>query len=173
LLTPLTRRYRQRPLDYFAIDNGAYSNFKEKEFRALLSREYYARHLCRFVCCPDIVGAAMRTIELFNHYKHELKDWPLALVAQDGLENIQIPWNEIKAIFIGGSTQWKTSKYAEDICRTGRILGKWIHIGRVNTRQRFEWAAKFADSCDGTGISRYTEMRLNIGRENKQIPIFN
>jgi len=104
LFTPLTRFLCQNLLAHFGIDNGCFKRFDVDAFLALLDREFERRHLCRFVCCPDVVGEAMRTLELFDVWKDNLVGWPIALVAQDGLENHRIPWDEISAIFIGGST---------------------------------------------------------------------
>lgn len=161
LLTPLTR-YRRKS-EWFAIDNGAFSGFREKEFRALLKRELGARKTCRFVTSPDVVSSARRTMEIFEHWTHELAGWPIALVAQDGLENMTIPWNSIDAIFIGGSTEWKMGKYAEHCIRAAKIMGKWVHIGRINTPDRYEHFEKLgADSFDGSGVAQYTWMRERI-----------
>jgi hypothetical protein len=165
LLTPLTRFNRQRPEQHFAIDNGAYAGLNVTGFLSLLEREKSGRHLCRFVAVPDVVGSARRTLEVFDGWKYrpELSGWPLALVAQDGLEDLTIPWKQIAAIFIGGTTGWKLGNHAANVIRAAKALGKWVHAGRVNTPARFEYFEKLgADSMDGTGLSRYTHMRQNI-----------
>jgi hypothetical protein len=82
-----------------------------------------------------------------------------------------IPWNDIDAIFIGGSTEFKLSKHSQQICKAAKSLDKWVHIGRVNTPERFEWASDLADSIDGTGLSRYSWMRENIYKSTKQISL--
>lgn len=137
LCTPLTRFNRQFPDREFAIDNGAFAGFDAAAFIALLNRENTFRHLCRFVAVPDVVASARRTLEVFEHWRNRLSGWKLALVAQDGLEDLAIPWDAIDAIFIGGSTKWKLSTAAADVIRAGRAIGKWIHAGRVNTPARF------------------------------------
>lgn len=169
LLTPLTRRKRQRPDAMFAVDNGAFAGFQAQGFMNLLDRLKDARALCRFVAVPDIVGSARRTLEVFDHWKSKLAMWPLALVAQDGLEDFDIPWLYIDAIFIGGSTDWKLSKDAADVVRAAKAMGKWVHAGRVNTPGRFEYFDRLgADSIDGTGLSRYTHMREDIWKAYNQ-----
>ena len=169
LLTPLTRYRLQRPEARFAIDNGAFSGFQEKAFMALLAREYERRHQCIFVSAPDVVGSARRTLEVFDRWKDRLSDWPIALVAQDGQENLPIPWDECAAIFIGGSTEFKLSEHTRHIVYAAKALGKWVHVGRVNTPGRFEYFAKMgADSIDGTGLSRYTWMREKIHANSVQ-----
>lgn len=173
LLTPLTRFLPQKPEDHFAIDNGAFAGFNRAAFESLLEREEPRRHLCRFVAAPDVVGSARRTLEAFRQWEGLLRGWKKALVAQDGLEGLEIPWWQIDAIFIGGSTEWKLGKHAADVIRTAKILDKWVHVGRVNTPGRFEYFEKLgADSIDGTGLSRYSWMREAIHRAATEPRLF-
>lgn len=143
LLTPLTRYLPQKPDQHFAIDNGAFSRFDRNSFLSLLDRERPRKHLCRFVAAPDIVGSARRTLEVFRVWEGLLTGWKKALVAQDGLESMEIPWHHIDAIFIGGSTEWKMSKHAANVIKAAIILDKWVHVGRVNTPGRFEYFESF------------------------------
>ena len=173
LFTPLTRFKCQDPDAHFGIDNGCFKRFNEQAFLALLERESPRKHLCRFVCCPDIVASAIRTLEIFERWKRRLEGWPIALVAQDGLESLSIPWDEINAIFIGGSTQWKDGPHAAAIVKTGKILGKWVHIGRINTPGRFEkFEGLGADSMDGSGLARYSWMRDRIWKAQNEPLLF-
>lgn len=172
LLTPLTRYRLQRPNSRFAIDNGAFSRFDGKAFDALLAREFERRQNCIFVCAPDVVGSARRTLEIFTRWEEKLKDWPIALVAQDGQQDLEIPWDSIKSIFVGGSTEFKMSIHTKQIVQCAKTLGKWVHIGRVNTPSRFEYFEEMgADSIDGTGLSRYSWMRENIYKRHNQMEL--
>ena len=169
LLTPLTRFKRQKAGDHFAIDNGAFARFSPVAFRSLLEREAAFKDLCRFVVVPDVVGSARRTLEVFEYWRDELAGWPLALAAQDGIENIAIPWNQLAAIFIGGSTDFKLGESARAVIRAAAATGKWIHVGRVNSPCRFEYFESLGvDSIDGTGLSRYSHMRERIYRDSIQ-----
>lgn len=174
LLTPLTRYRLRNPQLPWAIDNGAFSHFEEKAFLALLAREYHHRQNAKFVCAPDVVGSAARTLEVFDLWKSRLSDWPLALVCQDGQENLPIPWNEIQAVFIGGSTNWKCSIHVEQIIRAAKdYFGKWVHVGRVNDPARYAHFEKLGvDSVDGSGLARYTHMRQAIAGRSKQEKLF-
>lgn len=163
LLTPLTRFKRQRVEHRFCVDNGSFARFDEQAFLALLAREEAARDLCRFVAVPDVVGSAIRTAEVFERWRKKIPQWPLAYVCQDGQETIPIPWDDVAAIFIGGSTEWKLGKAAAACVKAARALGKWCHIGRVNTPGRFEYFEDLGvDSCDGSGLARYSWMRKAI-----------
>ena len=170
LLTPLTRYRLREPERPWAIDNGAYARFDSKAFRALLAREEHHKEACIFVTAPDVVASAQRTLELFSLWRPRLAGWKIALACQDGQEALEIPWDDIDAIFIGGSTNWKLSRHATDIVKVAKQhFDKWVHIGRVNDPGRYEAFAELgADSCDGTGISRYTHMREKIGARDNQ-----
>ena len=112
-------------------------------------------------------ASARRTLEVFDEWKQRLADWPLALVCQDGQEHLPIPWKAIAAVFIGGSTEWKMGPHAMTCIKAAKAIGKWVHVGRVNTPGRFEYFEKLgADSLDGTGLSRYSHMREAVHREN-------
>ena len=165
-LSPDKRFKRERLENHYAIDNGAFAGFDAEQFLGLLEKERQRRDLCRFVAVPDVVGSARRTLEVFHRWKHKLTDWPLAYVCQDGQENLPLPWNDIAAIFIGGSTDWKMGQHAAACVKAAKAIGKWVHAGRVNTPGRFEYFEKLgADSLDGTGLSRYSWMREAIYRE--------
>ena len=162
LLTPLTRYKRWS--GNFAIDNGAFSRFNVHAFQSLLEREYEHRRLCRFVAIPDVVGDARRTLEVFALTAHDLrsKGWKVALVLQDGIADLAIPWRELDAVFVGGTTKFKESPAAMACAKAAQILGKLVHVGRLNTPDRWDRWAKIADTCDGSGVSRYSHMRQTL-----------
>jgi hypothetical protein len=175
LLSPLTRFKDRHPDKMKAADNGGFKGLDIDAYLALLDRERHQIENFRFVTVPDIVASARRTLELFDYWCPQLGQWPLALVAQDGQENLPIPWDLLSAVFIGGSTTWKMSKHAADIVRSGKAMRKWVHVGRVNDPLRWaHFEALGADSVDGTGIARYSHMRIAI-RDRKvsaQVPMF-
>lgn len=163
LLTPLTR-YADA-CGVYAIDNGAFSGFRQSEFCALLKRQSEHKDRCLFVTCPDIVGSARRTLELFLRRSRWIDSWPVALVAQNGLEDMDVPWDDLQCLFIGGRDPWKESQACADLVRTAKTLGKHGHIGRVNTAKRYRHFADLgADTCDGSGVARYDHMLRDIVR---------
>lgn len=167
LLTPLTRY--KRWADTFAIDNGAFTAFNGAAFRALLEREREHIDKCLFVAIPDVVGDGRRTLEIFFHHRQLVPaGWPLAFVCQDGSQDHAIPWDSLAAVFIGGTTEWKMSSYASAIVKAAKILGKHVHIGRINMPERWNHFDKLgADTCDGSGLSRFDERMERIaGRNN-------
>ncbi len=163
LLTPLTRFTAQEASGIFGIDNGAFAGFPSNSFVSLLKREYPRRRLCKFVAVPDVVGSARRTLEAFDYWRSRMAGWPLALVAQDGQEQHPIPWAHIAAVFVGGSTEWKLGRHAKETIRAAQVMGKWVHVGRVNTPGRWEYFEDMGvDSIDGSGIARYSWMRKAV-----------
>ena len=173
LLTPLTRYRLREPARQWAIDNGAFSRFEEKAFLSLLEREEHHKANCLFVTAPDVVGSARRTLEVFEHWKGRLAAWPIALACQDGQEDLPLPWDDVAAVFIGGSTNWKLSDSAAQCIKAAKALGKWAHVGRVNDPARFDYFEKLgADSIDGSGIARYTHMREAIAKRDNQEKLF-
>lgn len=77
--------------------------------------------------------------------------YPAAYVLQDGQEHLPVPWEEIDAIFIGGSTAWKLGPHAARLVAQARARGKHCHMGRVNSLARLRYAdAIGCHSADGT-----------------------
>jgi len=158
LRTPLTQN-KIGTVPY-ALDNGCYKIFHRSRWEKMLEDAEKVRPI--FVCMPDCVGDAQRTIELFDYFKARTNGLPRALVLQDGIENVRIPWDDIDAVFIGGTDSFKTSPVTFRAAHTAKMLGKWVHVGRVNTFERVnQWIGK-ADSLDGSGISRFDHMLENV-----------
>ena len=80
-----------------------------------------------------------------------------------------IPWDEIVAVFIGGTDDFKLGRHGAACVKAAKALGKWVHVGRVNTPGRLEYFEDLgADSCDGTGLARYSHMRAAIYENARQ-----
>lgn len=174
LLTPLTRYSLRDPNKPFAIDNGGYKKLDVNGLQSLMKREEQHREKCLFVSAPDVVCSARRTLELFPFFKPMFEGWKIAFVCQDGQEDLPMPWGEIDAIFIGGSTAWKCSQHVEHLTRAAKALGKWVHAGRVNDPSRWKHFEELgADSADGTGLARYTHMRKAIANRHSQGDLLN
>ena len=153
LLTPLTRYSRGHSV--YAIDNGCFSSFREANFRSLLRREHHVRADALFVCVPDKVGSHRRTLELWGEHRHLVDGYKAAFVAQDGYDGFP---NGAEALFIGGTDAFKNSSDCVNACVEARSQGLHVHIGRVNGPERFLRFMSIADTCDGSGVSRYDHM---------------
>lgn len=165
LLVPASGNTPRTALDLglpWAADNAAFSGFDPAAFCGLLAR-IGGRPGCRFVACPDVVGNAGATFDLFRVWAPVLRavGVPVALVAQDGLDEFGVPWDEIDALFVGGSTDWKLGRAAASLTREAKARGLWVHMGRVNTRFRVRYAHGLGcDSIDGSGFSRWPDQRV-------------
>lgn len=156
LLTPLTN-YRVHPSLPFAIDNGGFSRACPRAFSNLLKKSTPFIERCLWVAVPDVPGDARRTLELFFNFQPIIagQGFKCALVAQDGLEDMEIPWKGISAIFVGGTTEWKCSEKAKSVIRAAQWMGKKVHVGRINTGQRWEEFAKLGvDTFDGSALAK-------------------
>lgn len=121
---------------------------------------------CKFATAPDIVGDAVATLRKAEIWLPRLRSFgvPAALVAQDGLEDMAIPWSEFDALFIGGSTEWKLSQAAIGLIHEARRKGKWVHVGRVNGRTRIShfWHVGCVDSFDGSGVAIAPQNEMQV-----------
>lgn len=111
---------------------------------------------CRFAVAPDVVGDAWRSHFRSAPWLDKIRElgYPAAYVAQNGLENLPVPWNDFDVLFIGGDTEWKLGPHARRLVAEAKARGKWVHMGRVNSERRLQYAAAIGcDSADGTFIA--------------------
>jgi hypothetical protein len=146
----------------WAADNDAFSGFDEAAFSTMLG-QIAGLPGCLFVVAPDVVADAQATLDLFAVWAPKIMagGLPPALAAQDGLEHLDVPWDWLDALFVGGSTVWKMSEAAAQLVAEAHARGKWTHMGRVNSLRRIEHAGAIGcDSADGTSYVRYTDRWL-------------
>lgn len=118
---------------------------------------------CLFAVAPDVVGDARATARRFNAWAPRLRKhgYPVALAAQDGLEHLVVPWDDLDVLFIGGTTEWKLGPAAAGLIREARRRGKGAHAGRVNSARRYaHMQLAGCTSADGTYVSFGPDMNL-------------
>lgn len=106
-----------------------------------------------FAVAPDVVGDADATLARSLPWLPKIRalGMPVAFVAQNGLTVDTAPWDEFDVLFIGGSTDWKLGHEARQLVAAAKARGKHVHMGRVNSRKRIQYAdAIGCDSADGT-----------------------
>ncbi len=149
----------------WAADNDAYGGWNQKKtdrFKRMLDT-IYGLPGCKFVASPDVVGDHERTLELWHEWRTEMSAaWlPVAFVLQDGATSETIPWAGLDAVFVGGTTEFKLSAEAERLVKEARLRGKWRHMGRVNSRKRFDYARAIGcNSVDGSKFSKWRKTWL-------------
>jgi hypothetical protein len=145
---------------------------------------------CLFAVAPDVVGDASATLarsERFLPLIREYTRFPAALVAQNGQEDLPVPWEDFDVLFLGGSAEcircryvrpvtdftrkrcpscrrplieWKLGDAARDLTAQASARGN-IRMGRVNSRQRIRYANEIGcDSCDGTYLTKGPDKNL-------------
>jgi len=111
---------------------------------------------CLFAVAPDVVGDAAATWARSAPMLPKIRalGFPAALVAQNGMEHQAIDWDAFDVLFIGGDTEWKLGRYARQLVREAKAHGKRVHMGRVNSQRRYQYALAIGcDSADGTYLT--------------------
>lgn len=138
----------------WAADNGCFAQgekFRLERFYAWLENVPRSRLL--FAVAPDVFPDAEATLERSRPVMKELRaqGYPAAFVAQNDAEQTEIPWDEFDCLFIGGQDHWKLGAAARGLIARARQEGKWVHMGRVNSEYRLQYATQIGcDSADGT-----------------------
>lgn len=162
--TPLQGNTRPAGVVWSA-DNGCFNDktFDEKRWWGWLQRHAHEASTCLFATAPDVVGDAEATLKRSGPWLSRIRElgYPAALVAQDGLENLPVPWGDFDVLFIGGSTEWKLGESARCLVAEAKIRGKHVHMGRVNSLKRLQYAQAIGcDSVDGTYLVFGPEVNL-------------
>lgn len=152
MCTPASERIAERGW-LWAADNGCFgAGWQQAGWqRWLASRPH--RDLCVFATLPDVVGDANATHALAHKWSDVVRGlgYRAAYVLQDGSEHREPPWQLMDALFIGGTTAFKTSLTAAHYMTEARARGLHVHVGRVNSLRRLRWAADHgAHTADGT-----------------------
>lgn len=144
----------------WCADNGCYGKGYpgDDEWLRWLSRLSSRADTCLFATAPDVVGDAEASLARSTPLLPKIRElgFKAALVAQDGMENMELPWDEFDCLFLGGirtdnpADEWKLGPGARALATEARSRGKWVHCGRVNSNKRYRAMAPICDSCDGT-----------------------
>lgn len=141
----------------WAADNGCYARGdKFDSTRWLRWLDKAPRKGCLFATVPDVVADAIATLTRARPYLTQVREmgFPVGFVAQDGINDIQVPWDDIDALFIGGTTGFKYSGACRAIIKVAKKKGKWTHVGRVNSYGRLCYCFGMGvDSVDGNDLA--------------------
>jgi hypothetical protein len=147
----------------WACDNGCFTGLDVAAYlRMLLAVRGKAGLL--WVTAPDVVADSAATAQLWTEWRAVLRglNLPLAYVAQDGVTEAGIPWDEIACLFVGGSTEFKESSAARRLMLAAKRRGKWVHVGRINSWRRLDPLVGIGalDSFDGGQFSRWPDVHV-------------
>jgi hypothetical protein len=181
MLTPISQRYAPTPEWVWAADNGCFSDrWEEKTWmKWLLTFDHPGKAL--FATVPDVVADHMQTMKRWEHYAPKVVElgFKPAFVLQDGATK-ELPFEEMGALFIGGTTEFKLSNKVKDIVQVAKNHNVWVHMGRVNSYKRMLIAYDFGcDSVDGTYIAFAPNLNTNklirmlnkLGAASMQLPL--
>jgi hypothetical protein len=173
----------KRPGEVFwCADNGCFGAGWPgyERWLAWLAKHAHEASTCLFATAPDVVGDAAATLERSAPWLPKIRElgYQAALVAQNGLEDLDVPWDSFDVLFLGGSaeclgcayvrpvaeykrktcphcdaklTEWKLGAAARELVAEAKRRGKWVHMGRVNSWKRISYADEIGcDSTDGT-----------------------
>jgi hypothetical protein len=156
MLTPMKGNL---PRSVWAADTGCFTQaakYEDESYVRWLAGLSPSLHRCLFATAPDVVGDANATLVRALPMLDRIRDvgYRVALVGQDGMTPPMVPWNDINALFIGGTTAWKLGEGARELTRVAKQKDKWVHMGRVNSERRVMYAKSIGcDSVDGTYIA--------------------
>lgn len=157
----------------WALDNGRFSGSwtEEKWLHMIGAYSLEQRRRCLFAAVPDTVYDCKATLADFQRYAPVLKvhGYRLALVTQDDFVPERVPWDEIDALFIGGSDKHKRGKEGMRLIMAGLDRGKWVHVGRVNSARTIETLFWMADSWDGTTAAFFPGNLGGIGAAVRRV----
>lgn len=157
IVTPAAGNRLEAGRDWIA-DNAVFAGRYPGDgpFLAWLAARQHLAAACRFVVAPDVVCDAAATLARSAPMLPRIRalGFPVALVAQNGLEDMEVPWGSFDALFIGGDDTWKLGPAAAALAAEARRRGKWVHMGRVNSQERLRYARHIGcDSVDGTYLA--------------------
>ena len=127
---------RLPPGQLWAADHGTFNHPEKFSLAAYLIwlNEFAANgdaERCLFATAPDVWADAAATLERARPCMPYIQDigYKVALVAQDGLEDLEVPWDEFDCLFLGGTTKWKVGEAAYALAQEAKAQDKWLHMG--------------------------------------------
>lgn len=166
----------------WCADNGVYGKgwIGYDRWYAWLEKNAGDAGTCLFATAPDVVANHFATERRSRPWLQRIRDlgYPVAFVAQNYMEmSTWDLWDEIDALFIGGDTTWKLEEEAANLAAVASSLGKWVHMGRVNSEKRYRYAEAIGcDSVDGTYLTFGPDKNLRHlqawQRTSDQLPLF-
>jgi hypothetical protein len=159
MLTPASgnRVHLLGPLvPFFGWDTGNFTRpVALSRYLAVLQQHQAIRARCLFATAPDVVSNWRETWAQSRDVLPAIRalGFPAAIVLQDGCAELPDP-AAYDVVFVGGTTAWKLSEHTYRLVLEAKRLGKWCHLGRVNSLRRLRAAKVSAyDSADGTCLA--------------------
>ncbi|MGN2638528.1 hypothetical protein ACWEKT_20195 [Nocardia takedensis] len=158
IVTPAQGNRVEESYPAFCVDNGIYTGTYpgDRQYLAWLKTLQPHAERCLFVVAPDVVGDHLGTLSRSRDMLSRIRDlgFPAAFAAQNFMElDAWHPWDEIDCLFLAGDTEWKLGPHAAKLAAVASGLGLWVHMGRVNSARRYNYARAIGcHSVDGTHL---------------------
>ncbi|WP_327359522.1 hypothetical protein [Streptomyces sp. NBC_01304] len=149
----------------WAADNGKFGKGWPGVHRWLRWLDAHADRApdCLFAVAPDVPMDAAATLKESVPYLEPIRErgYPAAFAAQDGAEEVGVPWGEFDVLFLAGSTEWKLGPAARQLAADARERDVPVHMGRVNSRKRLRYADQIGSAtADGTFVAFAPDVNL-------------
>jgi len=142
----------------WAADNDCFQGLDAAAYRRMVTT--IPTDGCKFVTVPDVVGNHRVTLRRWWRWAPFVKraGFPAAFVIQNGCDTYRQVPADADAVFVGGDTVYKLSARVEAIVRAAKADGRWVHMGRVNSTRRIQYAQAIGcDSVDGSSFSMFSD----------------
>lgn len=153
----------------WCLDNDCFQSYDPDAILQML-RRFQGLSGCVFATLPDVVCDHAATRLLFSAWigTYQRYGYPPAFVLQNGVTSDEVPWDSIRAVFIGGDDPFKFSDVVRVIVAEAKRRDHWVHMGRVNTLRRIRYAHSIGcDSTDGTGFAKWPDKHYCFAAEFK------
>lgn len=179
LITPATS-YKLHDFTFWAADNGCFGAGYpgDEKYLAWLQKRQGDAAACLWATAPDIVGDAAATLARSAPMLPRIRalGYKAALVAQDGLDSLDVPWDTFDCLFIGGTDLFKRGPAAKALALEAKRRGKLVHVGRVNSHRMFQLSEYMgADTADGTFLkwnANLPRMQVWLDRSHNELTLF-
>jgi len=166
MINPVDWRYSNgKRWRYWALDNGAFANWKQKKpFDGVKYERTIREKLPKsdtspdFITLPDMVSQGEQSLRFSMEWRERLADlnYPWFFIVQDGmsLDDVESIIPDVDGLFVGGTLKWKL-KTGSSWVKLAHSHDLPCHIGRVSTRRRILWSVRIGcDSIDSTAFAR-------------------
>lgn len=156
MMTPMMGNKPDLSATWWAADTGCFSQpvrHDDGRYLAWLAERRPWRDTCLFATAPDVVGDAAATWARSASLLPAIRSlgYRAALVAQNGIHDGPVPWDAFDVLFVGGDDAFKLrDERTWALVREASRRGKWCHMGRVNSRRRYD-AARVGGYHSGDG----------------------
>ncbi len=163
------------------FDNGAFADWKAdrpwdeqaytEDIQELIRRPLVTPD---FLVAPDIVAGGVKSLDLSREWLPRLRAiGPVYVAVQNGMAIDPATIEGFDGIFVGGDLEWKLLTGGGWV-RLGFAQGVPVHVGRVGTGKRVQWARDIGAASIDSALplwSRANLRRFRVAHDQRQFNI--